>query len=114
MARERVLITGGAGFLGGHLADPPLGAAHRRLLDHLPPGERANRPGAGKARAPGRQPKGLEHQAALPGIMVIAFITTKLGVQAVFPEIIQEPPGPGGRTWRCCGWSAGPTRARTG
>ena len=48
-------------------------------------------------RAPSRQPEGPEHQAVKPGVMVVALITAEVRVQAVFPEIIQEPPGPGGR-----------------
>ncbi len=48
-------------------------------------------------RAPNRQPKGPEYQAVEPGVMVVALITAEDRVQAVFPEIIQEPPGPGGR-----------------
>ena len=48
-------------------------------------------------RAPRRQPKGPEYQAVDPGVMIVALIAAEDRVQAVFPEIIQEPPGPGGR-----------------
>ncbi|HJO36853.1 MAG TPA: GDP-mannose 4,6-dehydratase, partial [Gammaproteobacteria bacterium] len=35
---ERVLITGGAGFIGSHLADELLAAGYRvRVLDNLDP-----------------------------------------------------------------------------
>lgn len=42
MARERVLITGGAGFLGGHLADALVGEADVVLVDNFAAGKRAN------------------------------------------------------------------------
>jgi dTDP-L-rhamnose 4-epimerase len=48
MARETILITGGAGFIGSHLADELLGAGYRvRALDNLTPQVHQNggRPG---------------------------------------------------------------------
>ena len=56
-------------------------------------------------RAPHRQAKGPERQAVEPGVVVVALIAAEARVQAVFPEIVQEPPGPGGRGRR--GRSAG-------
>ena len=45
---QHILITGGAGFIGSHLADELLAAGHRvRVLDNLAPqvhGESARRP----------------------------------------------------------------------
>ena len=48
-------------------------------------------------RRPGRQPKGPDNHGVEPSVMVVAFITAEDRVPTVFPEIIQEPPGPGGR-----------------
>ena len=42
MARERVLITGGAGFLGGHFADALVDEADVVLVDNFAAGKRAN------------------------------------------------------------------------
>ena len=42
MAQERVLITGGAGFLGGHFADALVGEADVVLVDNFAAGKRAN------------------------------------------------------------------------
>ena len=42
MARPRVVITGGAGFIGSHLADDLVDDADVVLVDHLHPGKRAN------------------------------------------------------------------------
>ncbi len=42
MVRERVLITGGAGFLGSHLADALVGEADVVLVDNFAAGKRAN------------------------------------------------------------------------
>ncbi len=42
MARPRVLITGGAGFLGSHLADALVAEADLTLVDHLRAGKREN------------------------------------------------------------------------
>jgi len=46
MARPRVVITGGAGFIGSHLADELVAAADTVLIDHLRAGTRANVAGA--------------------------------------------------------------------
>ncbi len=51
MARERVLITGGAGFLGSHLADALVADADVTLVDNLAAGTRANVADALKAGA---------------------------------------------------------------
>jgi dTDP-L-rhamnose 4-epimerase len=56
---NQILITGGAGFIGSHLADRLLGLGHRvRILDNLSPqvhGEFARRPSYldSEARGPG-------------------------------------------------------------
>lgn len=42
VARPRVVITGGAGFIGSHLADDLVGEADVVVVDHLHPGKRAN------------------------------------------------------------------------
>jgi len=42
MARPRVLITGGAGFIGSHLADALVTQADLVLVDHLRAGKREN------------------------------------------------------------------------
>jgi len=42
MARPRVVITGGAGFIGSHLAEDLVGEADVVLVDHLRAGKRAN------------------------------------------------------------------------
>ena len=51
MARERVLITGGAGFLGGHFADALVDEADVVLVDNFAAGKRANVADAVKAGA---------------------------------------------------------------
>ncbi len=51
MARERVLITGGAGFLGSHLADDLVGEADVTVVDSFAAGKRANVSDAAKAGA---------------------------------------------------------------
>ena len=51
MARERVLITGGAGFLGSHFADALVGEADVVLVDNFAAGKRANVADAVKAGA---------------------------------------------------------------
>ncbi len=51
MARERVLITGGAGFLGSHLADDLVRDADVALVDNFRAGKRANVADAVKAGA---------------------------------------------------------------
>lgn len=51
MARERVLITGGAGFLGSHLADDLVGEADVVVVDNFAAGKRANVADAVKAGA---------------------------------------------------------------
>ena len=42
MARSKVVITGGAGFIGSHLADALAGEADLVVIDHLKAGKRAN------------------------------------------------------------------------
>ncbi len=42
MARERVLVTGGAGFLGSHLADALVAESDVILVDNFAAGKRAN------------------------------------------------------------------------
>jgi len=42
MVRSRVVITGGAGFIGSHLADALVGGADVVALDHLKAGKREN------------------------------------------------------------------------
>jgi UDP-glucose 4-epimerase len=51
MARERVLITGGAGFLGSHFADELVGQADVVLVDNFAAGKRGNVADAVKAGA---------------------------------------------------------------
>ncbi len=51
MARERVLIAGGAGFLGSHFADALVGEADVVLVDNFAAGKRANVTDAVKAGA---------------------------------------------------------------
>lgn len=46
MAPPRVVITGGAGFIGSHLADELVSAEDTVLIDHLRAGTRANIAGA--------------------------------------------------------------------
>lgn len=46
MARPKVLITGGAGFIGSHLADALVDSANVVLVDHLKVGRRENVAGA--------------------------------------------------------------------
>src|SRR5207245_8601961 len=42
VARPRVVITGGAGFIGSHVADALVGEAEVVAIDHLKAGKRAN------------------------------------------------------------------------
>jgi UDP-glucose 4-epimerase len=42
MARPKVVITGGAGFIGSHVADALVGEANVVAVDHLKAGRRAN------------------------------------------------------------------------
>ncbi len=51
MVRERVLITGGAGFLGSHVADALVDGADVVLVDNFAAGKRANVAGAVKSGA---------------------------------------------------------------
>ena len=51
MARPRIVITGGAGFVGSHLADAIAPRADVVIVDHLRTGKRANVAGALKAGA---------------------------------------------------------------
>lgn len=51
MARDRVLITGGAGFLGSHVADALVHEAEVVLVDNLAAGKRENAAEAVKAGA---------------------------------------------------------------
>ncbi|HYM40366.1 MAG TPA: NAD-dependent epimerase/dehydratase family protein [Thermoplasmata archaeon] len=51
MVRERMLITGGAGFLGSHLADALVAKADVVLVDNFAAGKRANVADAVKAGA---------------------------------------------------------------
>jgi dTDP-L-rhamnose 4-epimerase len=86
MSRQ-VLITGGAGFIGSHLADALLAAGDRvRVLDNLSPqvhGEGATRPGylAGDAelvRGDVRDPAAV--RAALDGVDVVYHFAAMVGV----------------------------------
>jgi len=51
VARRKVVITGGAGFIGSHLADAFVRDAEVVLVDHLKSGKRGNVAGALKAGA---------------------------------------------------------------
>ncbi len=51
MARPKVVITGGAGFIGSHVADALVGDAEVVAVDHLKSGSRANLAKAIKAGA---------------------------------------------------------------
>lgn len=45
MSEDRILVTGGAGFIGSHVADRLLGRGHRvRIVDDLSTGRRENLP----------------------------------------------------------------------
>src|SRR5439155_30146 len=51
MARPKVVITGGAGFIGSHIADALVARTEVVAVDHLKAGKRANLDGAMKAGA---------------------------------------------------------------
>src|SRR6266513_4168316 len=51
MARPKVVITGGAGFIGSHVADALVREADIVAVDHLKAGKRANLEGALKSGA---------------------------------------------------------------
>src|SRR5438552_16623384 len=51
MARPKVVITGGAGFIGSHMADALVARTEVVAVDHLKAGKRANLDGAMKAGA---------------------------------------------------------------
>ena len=51
MSRSKVVVTGGAGFIGSHLADSLVDKADVLVLDHLKAGKRANLEAALKAGA---------------------------------------------------------------
>src|SRR5438093_86770 len=51
VARPKVIITGGAGFIGSHVADALVGEAEVVAIDHLKSGKRANLAKAIKAGA---------------------------------------------------------------
>src|SRR5207302_1409051 len=51
MARPKVVITGGAGFIGSHIADALVARTEVVAADHLKAGKRANLDGAMKAGA---------------------------------------------------------------
>ncbi len=81
----RILVTGGAGFIGSHLVDRLVEAGHRvRVLDNLSTGNLANLPDAGDALEfvegdvtdPGRV------RDALEGIECVAHLAAIASVQA--------------------------------
>ncbi|MGI0149697.1 MAG: NAD-dependent epimerase/dehydratase family protein [Thermoplasmata archaeon] len=51
MSRPKIVITGGAGFIGSHMADALVGEADVLVIDHLKAGKRANLQRAVKAGA---------------------------------------------------------------
>jgi UDP-glucose 4-epimerase len=51
MRREKIVLTGGAGFIGSHMADALVGAGDVVVVDHLKAGKRANLEDAEKAGA---------------------------------------------------------------
>src|SRR5437660_12647406 len=51
MARPKVVITGGAGFIGSHMADALVARTEVVAVDHLKAGKRANLDGAMEAGA---------------------------------------------------------------
>jgi dTDP-L-rhamnose 4-epimerase len=84
---ERVLITGGAGFIGSHLADELIGAGYRvRLLDSLVPqvhGEDRNPPDYLHPEAelmPGDQRDPSAVRAALAGADAVVHFAAAVGV----------------------------------
>lgn len=78
--RRRVLITGGAGFIGSHLAESLHGEAEVRVLDDLSTGSRSNIEGIeadliegsildeGLLRRAARGAEHVYHLAAVPGV----------------------------------------------
>ena len=55
LAGQKILVTGGAGFIGSHLADALLAAQRRRLARAQAPGaEAGGGPGAGHEGGEGR------------------------------------------------------------
>jgi dTDP-L-rhamnose 4-epimerase len=93
---NHILITGGAGFIGSHLADALLARGHRvRALDNLSPqvhGSPATRPGylnedVELIRGDVRDPEVVRH--ALNGIDVVYHLAAAVGVGQSMYEIAQ-------------------------
>src|SRR5215213_6379965 len=93
---KRILITGGAGFIGSHLADTLMARGHEvRVLDNLSPqvhGEGASRPDylddsveliTGDVRNPEQV------RRALDGIEVVYHLAAAVGVGQSMYEIAQ-------------------------
>jgi dTDP-L-rhamnose 4-epimerase len=92
----RILITGGAGFIGSHLADALLARGYRvRTLDNLSPqvhGASASRPGylseeVELARGDVRDPEAVRR--ALQGVDVVYHLAAAVGVGQSMYEIAQ-------------------------
>ncbi|HYO96093.1 MAG TPA: NAD-dependent epimerase/dehydratase family protein [Polyangiaceae bacterium] len=94
--RYRVLITGGAGFIGSHLVDELLRQGHQtRILDNLSPqvhGPNASRPGYLDARAEllvGDVREASDVRRALEGIDAVVHLAAAVGVGQSMYEIAE-------------------------
>jgi len=79
----QILITGGAGFIGSHLAERLVAAGHRiRVLDNLSTGKRENLPTDGVALMEGDVRDATHVERALSGVDAVYHLAAVASVQA--------------------------------